>query len=194
MSILHWLQLAFRGFNSYHFCLALIASLLGYQAWSGWGWGSNLLYEATHSQHASFSSEVSPEKLWVGFDNHCFLSSWGPSLLHRWEVLNLLLRNSRCFWSREETTWGYLLSPITLNIESWKQGLLRDPEASFKMMRPCCSDKSSPLFILSNLTIWASQVALEVKSLPASAGDKKDLGLIPGLGRSPGGGHGNPLQ
>ena len=30
-----------------------------------------------------------------------------------------------------------------------------------------------------------------VKNLPASAGD---TGLIPGLGRSPGGGNGNPLQ
>ena len=40
----------------------------------------------------------------------------------------------------------------------------------------------------------ASQVALVVKSLPASAGDVRDSGLIPGLGRSPGGGHGNPLQ
>ena len=33
-----------------------------------------------------------------------------------------------------------------------------------------------------------------VKNLPAIAGDIKDAGLIPGLGRSPGGGHGNPLQ
>ena len=33
-----------------------------------------------------------------------------------------------------------------------------------------------------------------VKNPPASAGDVKDIGLIPGLGRSPGGGHGNPLQ
>ena len=29
---------------------------------------------------------------------------------------------------------------------------------------------------------------------PASAGDIRDTGLIPGSGRSPGGGHGNPLQ
>ena len=29
---------------------------------------------------------------------------------------------------------------------------------------------------------------------PASAGDIRDMGLIPGSGRSPGGGHGNPLQ
>ena len=32
------------------------------------------------------------------------------------------------------------------------------------------------------------------KSPPAIAGDVRDLGSIPGLGRSPGGGHGNPLQ
>ena len=44
------------------------------------------------------------------------------------------------------------------------------------------------------LFIWASQVALVVKNLPASAGDIKDASSIPGLGRSPGRGHGNPFQ
>ena len=37
-------------------------------------------------------------------------------------------------------------------------------------------------------------VALVVKSLPASAGDIRDVGSIPGSKRSPGGGHGNTLQ
>ena len=32
------------------------------------------------------------------------------------------------------------------------------------------------------------------KNLPASAGDARDSGSIPGLGRSPGVGNGNPLQ
>ena len=32
------------------------------------------------------------------------------------------------------------------------------------------------------------------KELPANAGDRRDVDLIPELGRSPGGGHGNPLQ
>ena len=40
----------------------------------------------------------------------------------------------------------------------------------------------------------ASQVALVVKNLPANAGDIRDVGSIPGSGRSPGGGHSNPLQ
>ena len=40
----------------------------------------------------------------------------------------------------------------------------------------------------------ASQVVLVVKNPPANAGDVRDMGSIPGLRRSPGGGHGNPLQ
>ena len=39
-----------------------------------------------------------------------------------------------------------------------------------------------------------SQVVLVVKNLPANAGDIRDTGSILGLGISPGGGHGNPLQ
>ena len=39
-----------------------------------------------------------------------------------------------------------------------------------------------------------TQVAPMVKNLPANAGDVRDRGPIPGLGRSPGGGHGDPLQ
>ena len=33
-----------------------------------------------------------------------------------------------------------------------------------------------------------------VKNLPANAGDVRVMGSVCGLGRSPGGGHGNPLQ
>ena len=40
----------------------------------------------------------------------------------------------------------------------------------------------------------AFQVSLVVKNPPANTGDTRDTGSIPGLGRSPGGGHGYPLQ
>ena len=42
-----------------------------------------------------------------------------------------------------------------------------------------------------SIHVWASQVALVVKNPPANTGD---VGLIPGSGRSPGEGHGHPLQ
>ena len=40
----------------------------------------------------------------------------------------------------------------------------------------------------------ASQVATVVKNLPGNAGDGKDAGSTPGLGRFPGVGNGNPLH
>ena len=49
-----------------------------------------------------------------------------------------------------------------------------------------CSDLTSLLL--------ASQVVLVVKNLPASVGDTRDVGLIPGSGRFPAVGSGNPLQ
>ena len=45
--------------------------------------------------------------------------------------------------------------------------------------------------------LGTSQVVLVVKNTPANAGDIRNmryLGSVPGLGRSPEGGHGNPLQ
>ena len=61
-----------------------------------------------------------------------------------------------------------------------------------------CLEKDK-LFLLANNwfcrnSVNISQVALVVKSLPANAGDIKDTGLIPGLGRSSGERYGNPLQ
>ena len=43
-------------------------------------------------------------------------------------------------------------------------------------------------------TFFSFFLALVVKNLPANAGQVRDMDLIPGSGRSPGGGHGNPFQ
>ena len=48
-------------------------------------------------------------------------------------------------------------------------------------------------YCVPSLPGGASQGALVVKNLPANAGDVRDVGLIPGLGRYPRE-HGNPLQ
>ena len=42
--------------------------------------------------------------------------------------------------------------------------------------------------------VWVSQVVLVVKNPPANAGDIRDVGLMPGSERSPGGRDVNPLQ
>ena len=56
----------------------------------------------------------------------------------------------------------------------------------------CQFDRYDLVFYI--LVFGASQVVLVVKNPPVNAGDVRDVGSIPGLGRSPGGGHGNPLQ
>ena len=47
-----------------------------------------------------------------------------------------------------------------------------------------------PFFLNAN----CRGITLGVKNPPANAGDIKEAGSVPGLGRSPGGGHGNTLQ
>jgi len=47
---------------------------------------------------------------------------------------------------------------------------------------------------LTHTQYWASQVALVVKNPPANTVDARDAASIPGSGRSPAGGNGNPFQ
>ena len=62
------------------------------------------------------------------------------------------------------------------------------------------SELDRNFFLILFILCWSiaengtSQVVLVVNSLLANAGDIRDVGLIPGSGRSPGGGHGNPPQ
>ena len=53
---------------------------------------------------------------------------------------------------------------------------------------------STVCFMGQTPALRASQVVLVVKTPPANLGDVGDTGLIPGSGRSPGGGHSNPLH
>ena len=45
----------------------------------------------------------------------------------------------------------------------------------------------------TNSSLGAAEAALAVKNPPANAGDAREVGSIPGSGRSPGVGYGNPL-
>ena len=61
--------------------------------------------------------------------------------------------------------------------------------------RARCGMKSVPATSLPlRPLLLLGLVALVVKNPPANAGDARDVGSIPGLGKSPGEGNGNPLQ
>ena len=54
--------------------------------------------------------------------------------------------------------------------------------------------KRGVVFLSAIFMICYSRVAPVIKNPPASVGDSRDMGSIPGLGRSPGEENGNPLQ
>ena len=54
--------------------------------------------------------------------------------------------------------------------------------------------KGNEEWLKQQKVILTSQVVLVVKNPPSNTGDIKDVGSVPGSGRSSGGGHGNPLQ
>ena len=72
---------------------------------------------------------------------------------------------------------------ITLNVNGLNAAIKRHRVADWIKKNKTVS------YIVYN----ASQVVLVVKNQPASAGDVRDLGSIPELGRSPGVGNDNPL-
>ena len=63
-----------------------------------------------------------------------------------------------------------------------------------KVVPSICPLRWSKFLNILLLSRRASQMALEVKHLPANKGDVREVGLILGSGRFPGGGNGNSLQ
>ena len=58
----------------------------------------------------------------------------------------------------------------------------------------CRRTKQLIIIIKTYAKSLVSLVVLVVKHHPANAGNIRNMNSIPGLGRPPGGGHGNPLQ
>ena len=71
----------------------------------------------------------------------------------------------------------------------------KNTDLTRRLVHKCLQQQQSYLsFYYTSQMLWASQVALVVKNTPANAGYIRDACSVPGLGRSPGGGHGNPLH
>ena len=55
----------------------------------------------------------------------------------------------------------------------------------------CACARARTCVCVCVVCVCVSLVVLVVKNLPTNAGDLRDVGSLPGLGRYPGGGHGN---
>ena len=110
----------------------------------------------------------------------------------------------RCWWfgasKRQETPRGHRVglrlrwAGRGLWIQGWEQGGKRKGEVGWSAWwERSIESVGWSREVYDNANKKASQVTL-VKNPPAIAGDLRDTILIPGLGRSPGGGRDNPLQ
>ena len=117
-------------------------------------------------------------------------------------ILPQTLLPSRLAHNTEQSSMCYRVTPCWLRILNTAVctcvSLL--PDYPFPIRTPNnrkLFSKSLSLFLfwkqLHLITIWASVVAQMIKNLPANVGGVRDTGLIPGSGRSPGEGNGNPL-
>ena len=94
-------------------------------------------------------------------------------------------------------TWASHQGPLSLSLlllrayekSSHKESEYRDAEKPWMNVELLSSVRG-----LCHLGVCRGPRLPGVRNPPADAGDIRDLGLIPGSGRSPGGGHGNPLH
>ena len=89
----------------------------------------------------------------------------------------------------KSTDTGYFQILATVKNAQWK----RECRSLLEILN-LLSLAAYPEVNCSIFSSGVSQLALVVKNLPANAGDIRGVALIPGLGQSPGGEHGNPLQ
>ena len=83
----------------------------------------------------------------------------------------------KCSYYQSEADYRHALK--STSISSWSHPCQRYPTHFYRLL---------------SFIHGASQGVLVVKNSSASAGDIRGVGLIPGLGRCPGGGDGNPLR
>ena len=74
------------------------------------------------------------------------------------------------------------------------RGILPDQESNPRLLQWQVDSSSLSHQAEAQRPLLGSQMALVIKNLSANAGDVRDTGSIPGSGKSPGGGNGDPLQ
>ena len=88
--------------------------------------------------------------------------------------------------------WGKVQPQLTSRPVKFEV-LVKPSSRQLEMRSRACEQTVMATWSQSS-TEGASQVALVVNNPPANAGDIRDMGSIPGSGKSSGRGHGNPLQ
>ena len=107
--------------------------------------------------------------------------NWKP------DIKGLLVPPENCVGRSKSSPWFLVVSLVYRQCSPWV--------STSSSLYTCLICVQSSCFIKDVVMLdWAPQVALVLKNLPASVENIRDMDLIPGLGRSLGGGHGHLLQ
>ena len=104
------------------------------------------------------------------------------------------------WWNLEHKVWGHKVELRLCSTTYWMCNMAQFTQPLWVFFTSIKRNGDTDLIVLSSrlneiyMYKGASQVALVVKNQPANAGDMRDISLILGSQRSPGGGHGNPFQ
>ena len=104
------------------------------------------------------------------------------------------------WWNLEHKVWGHKVELRLCSTTYWMCNMAQFTQPLWVFFTSIKQNGDTDLIVLSSrlneiyMYKGASQVALVVKNQPANAGDMRDISLILGSQRSPGGGHGNPFQ
>ena len=88
--------------------------------------------------------------------------------------------------------WGWGFIDSHKDLDSFRESYIWGLVTGKTLSRGTCDSQPETSNLDANSV--RIQVALVVKNPPGNAGDTRDVGSIPGSGKSPGGGNGNPLQ
>ena len=85
---------------------------------------------------------------------------------------------------------------ISTNTSLNVTGVWRGMDTCISMAKSLfCPPETIPTLLISYSPVWGFSGGTQmIRNPPANAGDAGDMGSVPGLGRSPGGGNGHPLH
>ena len=148
----------------------------------------------TKTSNQSILKEISPEYSLEGLMLELKLQFFDGKSWHIEKTLILGKVEGRRKRGQQRTRW---LDGITDSIDislSKLQKMVMDRETWDDAVQGVAKSKTTEILNKNQMQSWASQVVLVVKNLSANAGDTRDVGSIPALGRYLERRYGNPLQ
>ena len=147
-------------------------------------------------QHVKIIYGLTVPRLEVKCSNHSLFFFFPLGNIGPWTLFTGKMRDVNRFWHWLCQGKGVMSRKGALTGEGWEECVSGWERQSLSWSPTVCwaPHQTEARFLCISCVLGAFQVALVLKNPLANVGHTGDTGSIPGSGRSPGGGHGNPFQ